>query len=264
LTQIPLFKNRGASEVRPLVVARIKNLVFFNGSEVSAKERIDAEKSYLRLILKEIDQNNIVLDYNLLYMNENNDNSNSNNTSNINVVDINKNKSNNKTCEDISNLKNNSNNITLNNKNNSSNTNNNNLSTTTTTTTTTIEAILKSHPRLMELHKKHALDLLPMGKQQQTQATTISSELLTITLQNMTFISNGSLEPIQKKLPKSLTISKLNLLIKQLYGLEPRLQLLSLRLYKNSVPFLLDDESATLQYYGAIDNAEIFINEAKS
>lgn len=47
-------------------------------------------------------------------------------------------------------------------------------------------------------------------------------------------------------------------------GLDPKLQHLSMRLYKDGPPNYLDDEKATLSYYGAIDGAEIFINEGKS
>jgi hypothetical protein len=88
-------------------------------------------------------------------------------------------------------------------------------------------------------------------------------ELITITFRNLSFGSNGSLEPMSKKLPRSMMIEKIKLLVKQLFGLETRLQQLSLRVYKDAPPILLEDELATLGYYGAIDGAEIFINEDK-
>ena len=47
LSHIPLFKGRGASEVRPLVIARMQHVEVFNGSPVSARERMESEKSYL-------------------------------------------------------------------------------------------------------------------------------------------------------------------------------------------------------------------------
>ena len=52
-------------------------------------------------------------------------------------------------------------------------------------------------------------------------------------------------------------------MVKQLFGLDPNLQQLSLRVYKDSPPTMLDDDQATLSYYGAVDGGEIFINEAK-
>ena len=79
----------------------------------------------------------------------------------------------------------------------------------------------------------------------------------------MSFSSGGRNEPLEKKLPGSLSISRLQLLVKQLFGLDPHLQQLSLRVYKDSPPTLLDDMQAALSYFGAIDGCEIFINEAK-
>lgn len=37
LTNIPLFQGKGASEVRPLIIARIPQLKFLNGSSISEK-----------------------------------------------------------------------------------------------------------------------------------------------------------------------------------------------------------------------------------
>lgn len=78
LTHIPLFQGKGASEVRPLVVARIPQLQFLNGSSISQKvcssvvcaaclcvvadsaicafvqERADSEKNYLRRALRDL------------------------------------------------------------------------------------------------------------------------------------------------------------------------------------------------------------------
>ena len=51
LTQVPLFTGKGSSEVRPIVIGRIKQLQFFNGSGVGPRERTDAEKTYLRSIM---------------------------------------------------------------------------------------------------------------------------------------------------------------------------------------------------------------------
>ena len=117
------------------------------------------------------------------------------------------------------------------------------------------------HPRYKELQSLHGADLLPMG----TAMTggNIAADLLTIILKNMSFSSAGSLEPIQKRLPGSLTVARLRVLVKQLFGLDPHLQQLSIRLYKDAVPTVLEDDQATLSYYGAIEGCELFINEAK-
>lgn len=53
LTHVPLFEGKGVSEVRPVVIARVKNLEYFNGSGVSPRERRDAEKTYLRRVKRD-------------------------------------------------------------------------------------------------------------------------------------------------------------------------------------------------------------------
>ena len=77
----------------------------------------------------------------------------------------------------------------------------------------------------------------------------------------MSVLSGGSLEPIVKKIPLSLTLSKLRVLIKQLFNVEVELQQLSIRSSKDSPPILLeDDDESTLRYYGFADGTELFIN----
>jgi hypothetical protein len=54
MSNVPLFKGKGASQVRPIVISRVKNLDFFNGSIVGRRERMDGEKGYLRSIMMDI------------------------------------------------------------------------------------------------------------------------------------------------------------------------------------------------------------------
>ena len=118
------------------------------------------------------------------------------------------------------------------------------------------------HPRYPVIQMKYGADLLPMGKA--TGGSDIASNLISITFRNLSFGSGGSLEPLKKKLPSSITVNRLKVMVKQLFGLDPQLQQLSVRLYKDAVPILLDDEVSTLAYYGVIDGTEIFINEASA
>lgn len=120
----------------------------------------------------------------------------------------------------------------------------------------------KEHPRYPEIKAKYGADLLPMGKA--LEGSDIASNLINVTLKNLTFASGGTLEPLKKKIPSSITINRLKVMVKQLYGLDHHLQFLSIRLYKDAVPILLDDEMSSLGYYGATDGVEIFINEASS
>jgi hypothetical protein len=117
-------------------------------------------------------------------------------------------------------------------------------------------------PRYQELQALYGADLLPMGKH--LEGATLASDLVAITFRNLSFGSGGSLEPVTKKLPLSLAVGRLKLMVKQLFGLEVHLQLLSLRVYKDSPPMLLDDDVSTIGYFGAIDGAEIFVNEANA
>ena len=92
----------------------------------------------------------------------------------------------------------------------------------------------------------------------------IASNLISIVFRNLSFGSGGSLEPLKKKLPSSMTVNRLKVMVKQLFGLDHRLQQLSVRLYKDAVPIVLDDDESTLSYYGIIDGTEIFINESSA
>lgn len=117
------------------------------------------------------------------------------------------------------------------------------------------------HPRYGEIQAKYGADMVPMGKA--SQGDSIAANLVAITFKNLSFGSGGSLEPTTKKLPTSLTVGRLRQMVKQLFGLDPPLQHLSIRVYKDAVPTLLEDDMASLSYYGAVDGAEVFINEAK-
>jgi len=193
LTHIPLFSGKGASEVRPEVIARVAQLLVFNGSNVTARERMDSEKIYLRKMLRqkriiegeEAEEQSLAMFHNM-------------------------------------------------------------------------------NPRFNELNELYGADLLPMGGEGPSSGlSSMASDMVAVTLHNLSFASNGSLEPVSRKLPASLKVERLRLMVKQLFGLEAHKQLLSIRTYKGAVPTLMDEDEATIGYFGAIDGADIFINEAK-
>lgn len=164
----------------------MKNLTFFNGSGISGRERWDAERMYLRSIIREINDLKISED-------------------DPKIIDL--------------------------------------------------------HPRFNELKITYAEDLIPV--KQLGEGVNLAADIINVTFRNLTFSSNGSLEPISKKIPSTVTIARLRMMVKQMIGLEIRRQQLSLRIYKDSPPVVLDDDQSTLLYYGALDGAEIFINESK-
>lgn len=132
---------------------------------------------------------------------------------------------------------------------------------------TEVEADLTTrHPRYLQLKSLYENELLPYGSgaANANQSSTLASEMLSIRFNNLVINAQttpASLEPVVKRLPGSLTITRLKTLISQLYHVPPAEQYICLRLYKDSIPIELDDESATLSYYGAIDGADLFINE---
>ena len=167
----------------------MKNLKFFNGSGITARERLDAEKNYLRSVMREVEVSGRSLD------------------------------------------------------------------------DSKSDSVFTSlHPRFQELHSQLSHDLAPLGRV--NEGLTLAADMINVTFRNMS--SKGSFDPLVKRIPSSVTVARLRMMIKQMYSLDPRLQQLSLRLYPDSVPTVLDDDQANLQYFGAIDGAEIFINESKA
>ena len=69
------------------------------------------------------------------------------------------------------------------------------------------------------------------------------------------------MEPLQKRLPSSLTIQKLKALCRRAFGLDLDLQILHFRLSGDGFPTELLDDHHSLAYYGVGDGAEILMNE---
>lgn len=206
LTNIPLFVNKGASEVRPEVIARISNLLVFNGSNITARERLDSEKIYLRKMLRQ-----------------------------KRVIESDGDDSTRGTGSDDKHDREHD-----------------------------LTAFSIMNPRFTALNDLYGADLLPMGGEGPSSGlTSMASDMVAVTLHNLSFASNGSLEPLSRKLPASLKVERLRVMIKQLFGLETHQQQLSVRQYKGAVPVLMDEDSASIGYFGAVDGADIFINEAK-
>jgi hypothetical protein len=196
ISQVPLFHLKGASEVRPFVIARIEKLTVLNGSVISPRERKDSEKIYLRSVLME-------------------------------KMKIQK-ETPSKPEEEIH------------------------------------QSLALLNPRYLVLRALYEAELcLPSALSGGVVGTekNLAAEMIAINLKNMIITSSAPSEPMTKKLPLSLTIGKLRLVIKQLFHVDPSNQILALRCYKDSIPLELDDDSSTLQYYGAIDGADVFINE---
>ena len=88
----------------------------------------------------------------------------------------------------------------------------------------------------------------------------MAADLVEITFTCLASSGSGS-EPVAKKVPRSITIGRLRSMLKQLFGVDPHMQQLAIRLDKDSLPTVLDDDDSTLAYYGAIDGSQIYVNE---
>lgn len=187
--------------MRPEVIARVAKLEIYNASVISVRERLDAEKNYLRNIIR--------------VMQVESQQESSSESANL---------------DDVATKK---------------------------------ENFLQYHPRYTELNAKYGSELIPLGSST-SSGHTMASEMVTITFHNLSFSSNGSLEPVQRRLPSSLSVDKIKLMVKQLFGLDPHIQQLSLRPFKDSIPIVMDESDASIKYFGATENSDIFINEAKA
>lgn len=260
LSSIPLFSGKGASEVRPVVIARLSSLTFFNGSGVSPKERVDAEKVYLRRCMRELQESSLYFPLPVRGEEEHKgaepvapegqvllastlrpayNRHTFNHSASLPVPPVTESSSGSVDAVPMP-------------------------VTGPTSFCTVATEVLSLHPRFQELFSQYGADILSLGQSSGGAANhqgTLMSDLISLTFRNMT--TGGDFEPVVKKLPSSLSVAKLKLMIKQLFGLDVHLQLLSLKVYKNTPPFPLDDDMSSIGYFGAVDGAEVFVSEAK-
>jgi hypothetical protein len=118
-----------------------------------------------------------------------------------------------------------------------------------------ISSLLKEHPRLLDLREI-------FGKEYEEQEKTLNTTNLSsnLILVNLYDLCGDDGKCVSKSVPKSLKVGKLKFLIKQCFGVDPSLQLLSLRQYKGSIPVVLDDDESSMEYVGAVDDCDIFVN----
>ena len=119
-------------------------------------------------------------------------------------------------------------------------------------------ALREKHPRLRELLEKYASENLQSGG----SGGTMAAEMLQLTFINLSSKgTTGGSSPAVKRVPATLTISRLKLMIKQMFAVPIPEQALSYRNDKDGIPVPLDDEDATLAYYGVTNEADIFVSE---
>jgi hypothetical protein len=124
------------------------------------------------------------------------------------------------------------------------------------------DEFLAKHPRYNELLEKYADDLSTMATGAEGGGS-IGADMVTVVINNMGFSSatGKPSDPASKRLPGSLTIGRLKLMVKQMFDVDPAAQQLSVQSDKSAPPMLLDDDDATLYYYGVSEGSHIFVNE---
>lgn len=186
LSHVPLAIGKGLTQVRLEVLARMPKLVQYNASEVKDRERFDAERLYLRQLLRDELDIRAKADDSLL------------------------------------------------------------------------ASFYNTNPRFNELKGRFSGDVVILAET--SQGGSLASDMITVTLHNVTTSGFGS-EPAVKKLPATLTVMKLKMIVKQLFGKATHEQVLSYRNNKDGIPLPLDDDSRTLTYLGVTDSADIYVGE---
>merc|ERR1719446_256005 len=122
-------------------------------------------------------------------------------------------------------------------------------------------AVLARHPRYSDLVTLYSTVLTASGAAGGSGA--LAAEMLTISLRSMAANSIEK-EPVSKRVPASLNIGKLKLLCKRMFDLEPEVQILYFETgdkVSGMVPNMLDDDDASLGFFGVPDGATIYMNE---
>lgn len=125
----------------------------------------------------------------------------------------------------------------------------------------TRSAAAAEHPRMAELEEKWAEVMAPTSAE--TGATSLKSQMVSVTIVPVA-ASASSLEPVQKKVPLNLQVLRLKQLARRLFGLDVDRQALAFRHAedRDAPPTAIDDDTATLAYFGVAEGARIFVNEA--
>lgn len=183
-TNNPLTRGMGQSEVRQLLIARVAGLTRLNGAEISKKERVEAEKSYVRRVARTLDPH---------------------------------------ASDDAAKAD-----------------------------------ILRAHPRWAELRALHGESMFAAGGSEGTGS--LAKEMLSLKLVSMA-ASSMTMPHVEKRLPGSMLVSQLKLLVSKLFKLEVEMQVLTWRADKDSLPTPLDRDDEALSYFGLGSGCEVFVHE---
>lgn len=196
----PLTNDIGSGEARAGTIARLPHLKVLNASEISEKERIEAERRYVSHVARDI------------YSMKTQLSSDKDQKSDGSIQDL------------FSQL---------------------NLD--------------SKYPLFLHLMEKHKESML-LSQSNTNYGNAIENSAVNITIKSMA-AESCTLEPLKRRLPTSLKVSRLKMMCARVFGLDVDLQSLHFRNEGDAFPIELDDDENTLGYYGVSDGAEILMNE---
>ncbi|CAK4634379.1 hypothetical protein LEN26_004418 [Aphanomyces euteiches] len=118
--------------------------------------------------------------------------------------------------------------------------------------------VIASHPRYTQLTAMYPEIQAPNSKDA-SGPSALARSLVRVTFIPMT-MNATTMDEMEKKLPLTMKVSQVKLLVQKKYGLEEHN--LSFRASKKSMPIPLDDDNEELSYYGIQDGGDLLINEA--
>jgi len=120
--------------------------------------------------------------------------------------------------------------------------------------------ILKErHPQFAQLAEKFYLEMQRNGSCASGFSAS-TSYTINVMIKSM---ASGSchMDPIQRRLPSSLTVGRLKLLCSRIFDLDIDLQVLHYQCGDDAFPTELNEDTYTLAYYGITDSGEVLMNE---
>mmetsp|Transcript_23195 Transcript_23195/g.48007 ORF Transcript_23195/g.48007 Transcript_23195/m.48007 type:complete len:658 (-) Transcript_23195:75-2048(-) len=126
--------------------------------------------------------------------------------------------------------------------------------------------IFTLHPRFKALLDKHKDIMVSLTAGSHSKGDVvcnqggIGDDVINITIRSMA-ASSCDMEPLRKRLPRSLKVGRIQAMCARAFGVDIDLQILHFRVKGDPFPTELDDADHTLAYYGVSDGAEILVNE---
>lgn len=220
----PLTEDSGPTEIRMLAIARLGSLTSLNGSEVRSRERSDAEKTYLRRsgdVFAESVGEGSILD--LFGAGSSAEEEHKADAASGTSLGM---------APPVPKYERDSEHASR---------------------------LLAEHPRYFDILDKHGGVLLAAASEG-SRSTSLASNVVTVTLQSMA-AESCMIEPSKKRLPLSMTVGNLKVMMNKLFTCDPTFQRLSYSDGSGMFPIALDDDMKPLSFFGVQDKGDILMEE---